>query len=152
MTAATIHASVVSLGGKGVLIRGGSGSGKSSLLLSLLMSGGDAVLVADDRVAVSADGGRLIAAVPEVIAGQIEVRGLGILRRPHVSPVVLCLVADLLPLAACPRLPTPEEQRVEIVGIGLPRVFLAVGTPDTAARVRAALAAFAPDFGNNTLI
>ena len=135
----TIHASVARLGRFGVLIRGGSGSGKSSLLLSLLMSEPDAILVADDRVVLQVEAGRLVAAVPEAIAGQIEIRGIGIVRRPHVSSAIVDLIVDLLPLAECPRLPTAEERRVLLAGVTVPRIFIATGAHDGAARVRAAL-------------
>ncbi|MEJ0096776.1 MAG: hypothetical protein WDM84_00690 [Bauldia sp.] len=44
----------------------------------------------------------------------------------------MSLVVDLLPLAECPRLPTPEERRVVLAGIALPRIFVASGAPDGA--------------------
>ena len=141
MTApSTIHASAARVGASSILIRGAAGSGKSSLLLSLVFGPGEAVLVADDRVIVAANGGRLIAAVPEAIAGRMEVRGVGMIRRPHVSPVPIDLVVDLLPLAECPRLPDAAEKRTVIEGIAVPRIFVAVGAVDGPARVRAALA------------
>lgn len=135
----TVHASVARVGTHGVLIRGRSGSGKSSLLLSLLCGGAAAVLVADDRVVLAATGGRLIASVPDALAGQIEVRGVGIVRWPYVSPVAIDLVVDLLPAAECPRLPTAEEARTLIDGVPLRRIFVAAGAADGAYRVRAAL-------------
>lgn len=136
----TVHASVALVGGRGVLIRGRSGSGKSSLLLSLLYGAPDAVLVADDRVLLGIADGRLLAAVPDAIAGQMEVRGLGIVRRPHVSPARIDLVVDLLPLAECPRLPSQDAASVVVAGVSLPRIFVASGTADGAYRVLAALA------------
>jgi HPr kinase/phosphorylase len=137
---ATVHASVALIGEGGVLIRGPSGSGKSSLLLSLLADD-TAALVADDRVALAAANGRLIASVPDEIAGLMEIRGQGIVRRPHVSPVVVDLVVDLAPVEACPRLPLSEaDGRVVIAGVTLPRVHVAIGAADGAVRVRAALA------------
>lgn len=147
-----VHASAAAVGGRGVLIRGRSGSGKSSLLLALLETAPDAVLVADDRVALSAEAGRLSAAVPAAIAGQIEVRGLGIVRRPHVSPVLVDLVVDLLPLAECPRLPTPGERKTTLAGIAIPRLFIAIGASDGPVRVLAALAAFNGEFSDKPLI
>ncbi len=137
---ATVHASVALIGEGGVLIRGPSGSGKSSLLLSLLSDDATA-LVADDRVALTAANGRLVASVPDEIAGLMEIRGQGIVRRPHVSPVVVDLVVDLAPVEACPRLPLADEDaRTVIAGIALPRVHVAIGCGDGAARVRAAFA------------
>lgn len=138
----TVHASAVLVGGRGVLIRGASGSGKSSLALALLFGGVvDATLVADDRVALAVAGGRLLASAPEPIAGLIEVRGVGIVRRPHVAAAI-DLVVDLAPLAECPRLPDDAAAAVVIAGMRLPRIFVAVGAADGATRVRAALSRF----------
>ena len=134
----TLHASVARVGDRGVLIRGRSGSGKSSLLLALVSSS-SATLVADDRVHLAAADGRLIASVPEAIAGQMEVRGVGIVRRPFVSPVAVDLVVDLLPLAECPRLPDGEAAGAVLEGISVPRIFIAIGAHDGVARVHAAL-------------
>jgi HPr kinase/phosphorylase len=136
----TVHASVVALDQRGVLIRGASGSGKSSLLLSLLDgSPAAARLVADDRACLVADGERLLASVPEAIAGQMEIRGVGIVQRPYLASVALDLVVDLLPLEECPRMPSEEESQVVLEGVALPRIFIATGAHDGAARVRAAL-------------
>ena len=136
---ATVHASVARLGTRGVLIRGAAGSGKSSLLLSLIFDAG-AMLVADDRVALAASGGRLVAAAPEAIAGRMEVRGVGIVRRPYVSPATIDLVVDLLPLDECPRLPDEAERQTIIEGVAVPRIFVAADAGGGAARVRVALA------------
>ena len=135
----TFHASAALVGERGVLIRGASASGKSSLVLALIA--GDCLrnaLVADDRVVLAAHHGRLVATVPPELAGLIEVRGQGILRRPHVSPVVVDLVVDLAPTAECPRMPEPDE-RTEIVGVAVPRLVLPVGQGDGPLRIFAAL-------------
>jgi serine kinase of HPr protein (carbohydrate metabolism regulator) len=135
----TIHASAVLMGTNGVLIRGASGSGKSALLLALIaLDPVLNVLAADDRVALAAHHGRLVAGAPESLAGLIEVRGQGILTRPYVSPVVIDLVVDLLPLAECPRMPEPDE-RAEIAGLSLPRLALPAGTGDGPLRILTAL-------------
>jgi serine kinase of HPr protein (carbohydrate metabolism regulator) len=134
------HASVVRVDGRGVLIRGASGSGKSALVLALLYSGDSAVLVADDRVYLAAEGGGLMASAPESLAGLLEVRGVGIVRRPYVSPVAVDLVVDLLPLADCPRLPDEQQALITIRGVVLRRIYIATEAADGALRVRAALA------------
>jgi len=144
----TIHASALAVAGKGIVIRGVSGSGKSSLLLALLTAVPSAMLVADDRVILSASGSGVEAAVPDVIAGQMEVRGLGVVRRPFVSPVPVALVADLLPLEQCPRMPGPDRRAVLLAGVAVPRICIAIGSIHAPARVLAALAAFT----DNTLI
>lgn len=140
MAEATVHASAVLVGGRGVLIRGASGSGKSALVLALLFGGHDAVLVADDRVVLSAAGGQLSAAVPSTMAGLLEVRGTGIVRLPNTSPALIELIVDLWPLADCPRLPEPDLMHAMVEGVSVRRIFVAQGAPDGAFRVRAALA------------
>ena len=130
----SVHASAVLIGETGVLVRGGSGSGKSALILELLSADPEhARLVADDRVVLVAANGRLLADVPSTIAGLIEIRGLGIVRRPHVAPVVIHLVVDLEPPDACRRLPEEHEARTEIEGIALPRLALPIGDVAAAA-------------------
>ena len=89
----TIHATCVAIGGRGVLIVGRSGAGKSDLALRLIDRG--AVLIADDRALVVREGGALIAKAPATMAGRIEVRGLGIVPVPHVSDVPVALVVRL---------------------------------------------------------
>jgi serine kinase of HPr protein (carbohydrate metabolism regulator) len=135
---ATIHASAALFGGVGVLILGASGAGKSSLLLALIAAGG--TLVADDRVVVVADAGRLIASPPEALAGLMEVRGVGIVRYPFVSAAAIGLAVEVRPAAECPRLPDGDDARLAVAGVVLPRVFVASGAADGAARVAAALA------------
>ena len=77
----TVHAACVVLGEAGVLIRGESGAGKSSLALGLIEAapahGLFGALVADDRVRITCAHGRLVARPHPAIAGRIELRGLG---------------------------------------------------------------------------
>lgn len=70
-----IHASCVEFNGKGILISGPSGSGKSDLALRLIEAG--AILVADDIVDVAEE--KQIASCPKKLEGLLEVRGIGIL-------------------------------------------------------------------------
>jgi serine kinase of HPr protein (carbohydrate metabolism regulator) len=138
---ATVHGSAVLVGERGVLIRGPSGSGKSSLLLGLLASEPATTwLIADDRVVVTAAHGRLIASAPPVLAGLMEIRGQGIVRRPFVSPARLHLVVDLMPLSDCDRMPDREAETVGVEAIELPLLLLPIAGADGPVRVRAALA------------
>lgn len=125
--APTIHACAVLYEGRGVLVRGASGAGKSRLVLDLIEDasthGHDAALIADDRVEIEAVHGRLLARTPRTIAGQIELRGLGIVTLPHEAACVVALVVDIeetLP----PRMPEDEQRFVSIAGVALPVVRL----------------------------
>ncbi len=121
-----IHASCAAREGQGVLLLGPSGSGKSDLLLRLLDRGFD--LVADDRVDL-ADG---VASAPAALAGLLEVRGLGVLRWPHLASAPVALAVEL---AAGERLPHPERHDVT----GRPLVRIDPASPSAAQRVALAL-------------
>ena len=132
-----VHASCVSLAGRGVLLQGPSGAGKSDLALRLIDGG--AVLVADDRVALRRVGERLFAAAPPVLAGLLEVRGVGILRLPDAGPTPLALIVDLDPADERERLPGARTRTLR--GLALPFLSLAARHASAAAAVRAALRA-----------
>lgn len=85
------NVSCVSIEGRGLLIEGAPGSGKSSLALALIDRG--AVLVGDDAVALEVRGDRLFALPPTNIAGKIEIRGVGIATLPATcAPLCLSLL------------------------------------------------------------
>lgn len=112
-----VHGSAVGFGGRGLLILGTSGSGKSGLALALIGRGGR--LVADDRVSIERRGEALVASPPPRIAGMIEARGVGILRMAAVPEVPLVLAVDLDRPAAA-RMPQPVAitllgARVELI-------------------------------------
>lgn len=113
----TLHASCVALEGRGVLISGPSGSGKSALALELMARG--ALLVADDRTEIRRQGDLLHARAPAAIAGLIEARGLGLLRAEIVTEVQLHVIVDLSVLETA-RL--PRHVRDQLLGIDLPRL------------------------------
>jgi len=133
-----VHGTTVAIEGRGVLIRGGSGSGKSDLALRLIDGG--AVLVSDDQTALAASDDRLIASAPAAIAGLLEVRGLGLVRLPYLASSPLTLVVDLVAADGVERL--PEENRTEFLGLELPLIRFAAFEVSTAAKVR--LAAICP--------
>ena len=88
-----LHATTVAIGEVAVVIEGRSGSGKSDLALRLIGRG--AVLVSDDQTLLIRRGETLIARAPDTIAGQIEVRGIGIVTMPHVSEAPVGLIVRL---------------------------------------------------------
>ncbi|MDJ0822364.1 MAG: HPr kinase/phosphatase C-terminal domain-containing protein [Paracoccaceae bacterium] len=88
-----LHATAVCMGDRGLLIRGASGSGKSSLGLQLMALGAE--LVADDRVIVTLRGDRLEMTCPEEIKGMIEARGMGLLHAEPRETADLSVIVDL---------------------------------------------------------
>ncbi len=87
------HASCVDFDGKGVLILGNSGSGKSSLALACMSIG--AVLVGDDYVDLNVQNGSVIARRPPNIAGLIEVARVGIFNCNYIDSTKLALAIDM---------------------------------------------------------
>ncbi|GHA22262.1 hypothetical protein GCM10007989_17060 [Devosia pacifica] len=119
----TIHATGIVLGGAGVLVRGPSGAGKSLLALALLerwsLRGDDAMLVADDSIALTQEGRQLIMHTPASIAGRVELRGRGIIERPFRPHAPLHLVVDLVEETI--RMPEPASFRTNLGGAALAR-------------------------------
>jgi hypothetical protein len=127
----TIHASAVMVGSRAALIRGPSGSGKSSLALAILEAarGGllpFARLVGDDRIHVEAAHGRLLVRPADTLAGLIEIRGLGIRRVPFEPLAVAGLIVDL---AAADAARFPQATGAAIAEITIPRLAVAAGQP-----------------------
>lgn len=129
-----VHASCVAIGGRAVLIEGPSGSGKSDLALRLIDRG--ATLVSDDYTELQPDRAGLRATAPATIAGQIEVRGIGIVAVP---------VAPSSPVALLVRAGTPERMPLPatcaMAGIELPMIVLSLLEPSAPLKVELALAA-----------
>lgn len=114
---AQLHASAVAVDGRGCLITGKAGAGKSTLAIEMVALGAD--LVADDRVDLRRAGQALILSAPGQIAGLIEARGAGILRLPSRGEAPLALVVDL-DEAETERL--PDGRRRELLGLSCPLV------------------------------
>ena len=88
-----VHASCVDVQGRGLLILGASGTGKSALALSLMALG--ARLVADDRTILTAQGNHVVATCPPSLRGMIEARGVGILNADPLESSPLVLAVDM---------------------------------------------------------
>ena len=132
---ATLHASCICWQGRGVLLAGPSGSGKSDLALRLIDAG--AVLVADDLVALSRRGSRLEAR-PVALAGLLEIRGQGIYRLPSLPESTLDLYVALGDADDTQRLP-PERMSHTLLDVALPMIALDARRPSAVARIRMAL-------------
>ncbi len=128
-----VHATCVARASRAVLLLGPPGSGKSDLALRLLDRGW--VLVADDQVELRRAGSNLVAAPPATIAGKLEIRGIGIVRRPFLAGVPVALAFDL----AAPPERLPDVQARAIGGVALPCLALAAFEPSAALKVEAAL-------------
>lgn len=134
----TIHsATCVAVGGRGVLIEGAPGSGKSSLALALIDRG--ATLVSDDAVALDARDLRLFASPAPNIAGLLEIRNLGLVRFTVTERAPVALVLCLDP--AAPRYIEAAE-KAERSGVSLPLVRLWPGGEVLAIKAELALARF----------
>ncbi len=115
-----IHATGIFFAGKGVMIKGPSGVGKSDLALRMMALGAE--LVGDDYVMVTGNNkGRLTMESAPNIAGKIEVRNVGILEvsfRPKAEiDLVLCLVTaeEAQHLERM-----PEQKKMTVEGIDIP--------------------------------
>jgi serine kinase of HPr protein (carbohydrate metabolism regulator) len=129
--AEVVHGTCVALGQRGALLRGPSGCGKSDLALRFLFlarRGPAAIeppaLVADDRVELRRDDGRVLATAPESIRGKLEVRGVGIVNVKTLATCELVLVVDLVAPEAVERMPEPDVT-VRLAGVDLPLLRLA---------------------------
>lgn len=131
------QASCVSIGGRGLLIEGPPGSGKSSLALALIDRG--ALLVGDDSIMLEANAGQLIARPHPETHGMLEIRNLGIVRMPvcESAPVDLLIQLD----EQAPRyIDGPADRKVE--GVTLPSISLWPDSPVLALRAEMALSRF----------
>ncbi|PZU08742.1 HPr kinase/phosphorylase [Sphingomonas sp.] len=135
---AILHATCVSIGKRGVLILGPSGSGKSDLALRLIDRG--AMLISDDGVEVRAESGRAIASAPATIAGQLEVRGLGIVALPAYDeiPVSLCISLD----SERHRMPPDPLPVLSVAGLPVPMLALDPFEPSAPIKVERGLALY----------
>ena len=133
-TFTNIHATAISIGGKGVLLIGASGSGKSDLAMRLIDRG--AVLVSDDRVLIERRNGQVILQTAPNIANMIEVRGVGIVHMPSVTGIALALVVQLS--ADVPRF-VEALPACDIVGLSVPCIAVAAFEASAAIKVELAL-------------
>ena len=128
------HGVLMQIYGKGVLITGESGMGKSEVALELIKRGH--LLVADDRVDCSLFHKEIIGQAPEILKDFLEIRGIGIINVPRMfgfSSVLDKTKVDLM-IHLEPWDPTKEYARVgiedtkyeNILGIDIPKMVLPV--------------------------
>jgi len=126
-----IHATAVLIGGKGLLIRGPSRSGKSTLALDLLQGrhGLAAWLIGDDRIALENIGTRIEMRGHPRIAGKIEKRGATpldskILDVPFAASGLVDCVIELSDNALTPALSARRFCGADLLQVDLPYVDL----------------------------
>ncbi len=104
-----IHGTLISVDGKGVLLKGESGSGKSDLALRFIKNE-KAKLVADDRVDIDISDNRVIGKAPLILKGKLEVRNIGIIEDVETTNQVdVFLCVELVKNREClDRLPQDE--------------------------------------------
>lgn len=127
-----LNASCVSINGRGVLLFGPSGSGKSDLALRLIDAG--ATLVGDDQVMVECRDGNLYVSPCERIEGKIEARGVGILELPYVKAVPAALAIKLSHHEDIERMPNPAF--FDCLGVQVPLLSLHAFDASTPAKIR----------------
>jgi HPr Serine kinase C-terminal domain len=109
------NATCVAIDGRGVLIAGPSGSGKSALALALIDRG--ARLVGDDGVLLAAEGAKLIARPHPQTRGLVEIRNLGLIRMVPCDQVQVALLVTFDP--AAPRF-IEHASSIRCEGIDIP--------------------------------
>ena len=128
------QATCVAIGGRGVLIEGRPGSGKSSLALALIDRG--AMLIGDDGVLIERDGDRLLASPAPTTVGLLEIRNVGLLSYPTLLRIPVALLIGLDPAATRFR---DAPARIERAGVSIPAISLWPDSPVLALRAEAAL-------------
>lgn len=110
------HCCVVEVAGCGILIKGASGTGKTSLALGILEQAGQdglaAFMVADDQAMLWNSGSGLEASVPEKIAGIVEIRGFGISSCRYKPSTMIGLVVSIVDDGKIKRMPEPKTARM----------------------------------------
>ena len=117
-----IHATLVKIMDKGVLLIGKSGIGKSDVALRLIMDK-NALLVADDRVNIKVCNDILIGSSPDEIRGKLEVRNIGIVETEYAENTKIDLCVELVnDRSKLERMPLTKYE--EILGVSIPKIEL----------------------------
>lgn len=130
-----VHGTSVNIDGKGLLLRGSPGSGKSDLALRLIDDG--ATLISDDYTEVHVFQGSQVLRAPQTIQGKMEVRGIGLMEMPFVDNIPLRLIFDLVPYQQIERMPVAEFITIE--NVKFPVRFIDPFMASAAAKVRLAI-------------
>ena len=129
--APNMHATMLIIENKGVLLTGPSGAGKSDLALRVLATNFSGFfcaeppqLVSDDQVLLRVAQGKLYGKAPEPLKGLLEVRHVGICSFPYVVEAQIHGVVELTSDHKPERVPPSPLEMTEIQAISLPKVQL----------------------------
>lgn len=130
----TVHGVFVQIYGKGVLLTGESGMGKSEIALELIKKGH--LLVADDRVDCALIHKQIIGQAPEILKQMLEIRGVGIINVSKMFGVASVLDRALVdlnihiepwsPNKQYDRIGIEEKKYTDILGIQIPKLVIPV--------------------------
>lgn len=138
-----IHATLVQMDGKGILLTGKSGSGKSDLALRLIENRA-AKLVADDMVEIFEQNGKIRGNAPKNLSGLLEVRGVGIVKYP-------CLEKAQIDMVVCLKDKPEDVERMPIIakdiilGLEINKIDLYAKENSAPEKIAAALRKFGQD-------
>lgn len=130
-----IHGVFLNIYGKGVIIKGASGIGKSEIALELIKRGH--LLVADDAVELFHLGQSIVGKAPEVLSNLLEIRGIGVIDVSKMFGISSILEKDRVDLIIqLDRwVPSREYTRIgveetdateEILGVQIPKMVVPV--------------------------
>lgn len=133
-TSQCLHGGLLSIYGKGVLIRGESGMGKSEIALELIKRGH--LLVADDRVDCYRIHNKIVGKAPELLNGMLEIRGIGIINVARMFGVSSVLPKTEVNFQVTleqwqsgqdyDRVGIEEKKHENILGIDIPKIIVPV--------------------------
>ncbi len=130
-----MHGVFLSIYGKGVIIRGDSGIGKSEIALELIRRGH--LLIADDAIELYHIGQHIVGKAPDVLKNLLEIRGVGVIdvsKMFGVSSIIQRDNVDLiiqlerwLPSREYTRIGVEEDDVYEdILSVSIPKVVVPV--------------------------
>lgn len=130
----TIHGVFVQIFGKGVLLTGDSGMGKSEIALALIKNGH--LLVADDRIDCSLINEDIFGEAPDILKQMLELRGVGVINVSRMFGISSILDKSKVDLnihlepwnqdKVYDRLGIEEKKYKDILGVKIPKLVIPV--------------------------